>query len=180
MNFCAHLPVQMNYYYSTNPPPQPRNPPGFGEGVFFHNLHNHPPVIILPPHRKPPMVTNQPEFSLFTNPDYFGFYSVVRKNTNNILNLNNVSNVSNTPIPQKEKNEVIPKLVFTDLNIASQEFRPGLEWSPRSTNSGNSGNSTNSSFSSPRSTVSTISTNSSPRSIGSPRKRIVVYPRTRK
>ena len=161
MNFCAHLPpVQTNYYYpSTN---QPRNPPGFGEGVFFHNLHNHPPVILLPPHRKPPMVTNQPSFSLFSNPDYFGFYSVAK---------NNITN--NTPIPQKEKNEVIPKLVFTDLDVGSQEFRPGREWSPRSGGT-----------SSPRSTISTISTTSSnyssPRSVGSPRKRIVVYPRTRK
>jgi hypothetical protein len=144
----------MNYYY---PLPQPRNPPGFGGGVFFHNLHNRPPVLI--PHKKPPMVTNQPEFSLFNNPDYFGFYS---KNDNNNIT------------PQKEKNEVIPKLIFTDLNIESQEFRPGREWSPRS------GGSTNSNNSSPRSNMSNISTNStnsSPRSIITPRKRVVVYSR---
>ena len=153
MNFCAHLPPPgTNYYYSSQcPPPQvPRNPPGFGGGVFFHNFNNHPPVIPLPPPKKPPMVTNQPEFSLFSNPDYFGFYS--------------------TNIPQKEKNEVIPKLVFTDLNIASQEFCPGREWSPRS---GSSSTSTT-----PRSNSS--SNYSSPRSMGSPRKRIVVYPRIRK
>jgi hypothetical protein len=146
----------MNYYY---PLPQPRNPPGFGSGVFFHNLHNRPPVVFI--HKKPLMVTNQPEFSLFNNPDYFGFYS--KNDDNNI-------------IPKKEKDHIpiIPKLIFTDLNIESQEFRPRREWSPRS------GGSTNSNNSSPRSIISTISTNSnnsSPRSIITPRKRVVVYSR---
>jgi hypothetical protein len=174
MNICTHLlPVPMNYYYSL---PQPRNPPGFGGGVFFHNLHNRPPVLI--PHKKPPMVTNQPEFSLFNNPDYFGFYS---KNDDN----NNIPIIPITP-SKKEKNEntpPIPKLIFTDLNIESQEFRPGREWSPRSGGSTNSNNSSPRSIISNISNISTISTNSnnsSPRSIITPRKRVVVYSRIRK
>jgi hypothetical protein len=101
-------------------------------------------------HPKPPMVQNQAPFSLFNNPDYFGFYS------NNIIIT--APKVIIEKVNEEPKKDIpVPRLIFTDLNINSNDYIPGREWSPSSSNT-----------STPRSNNSNNSNNSTPKT--SPRK----------
>jgi len=122
-------------------------PPGFSNIYYPRPIFYYPPPVI-----KPPLVKNQAEFSLFQYPDYFGFY----ENKNIIPVKINTENTENN-IPKQE----VPKLIFTDLNIHSNDYIPGKEWSPSTSNT-----SSPRSIGSPRST-SSPSSSSTPRSSSS-------------
>jgi hypothetical protein len=132
-------------------------PPGFSNIYYPRPIFYYPyprPVI------KPPLVKNQAEFSLFQYPDYFGFYE-----NKNIIPVK-INTENNENIPKQE----VPKLIFTDLNIHSNDYIPGKEWSPSTSNTSSPrSNGSPRSTSSPSSPSRSSSIPSTPKSNGSPR-----------
>jgi hypothetical protein len=114
-------------------------PPGFiriNYPVIRWNYTNYQKQIINPLEQ---IKDSLPQWSLFDNPDYFGFYKkmeeeqVPKIQNNPIKILQNIPKINNIPKPKINNNIPNPKnnsVIFTDLNVVANPYIPGVEWSP--------------------------------------------------